>query len=77
MLLWGADVADMRKKRRPICRACLDWSERRHHLAGTLGQWLLNYVLENKWAKRDPDSRAIHFSEYGYKQLTKKLLNSS
>ena len=70
----GADILSMRNKRRPVCRACLDWSERRHHLAGALGQWVLNLILENKWAKRDMDSRAIHFTEYGYKQMMKTLM---
>ncbi|HWF94548.1 MAG TPA: winged helix-turn-helix domain-containing protein, partial [Xanthobacteraceae bacterium] len=38
--------------RRPLCRACLDWSERRHHLAGTLGAALLTRFTELKWALR-------------------------
>src|ERR1700689_3095630 len=40
--------------RRPVCKACLDWSERRHHLAGTLGAALLQRFTELKWAARDP-----------------------
>jgi len=39
--------------RRPVCKACLDWSERRHHLAGTLGAALMTRFTELKWAARD------------------------
>ena len=51
--------------RRPVCRACLDWSVRRHHLAGALGARLLRHCLARRWARRLPDSRAIRFSERG------------
>jgi DNA-binding transcriptional ArsR family regulator len=53
--------------RRPVCKACLDWSERRHHLAGTLGAALMNRFTELKWAARDtaPGSRVINFSRNG------------
>ncbi len=47
------------------CKACLDWSERRSHLAGTLGQQLLQYVLDKQWATRVLDSRALQFSATG------------
>src|ERR1700710_2728748 len=39
--------------RRPVCKACLDWSERRHHLAGTLGGAVMARVTELNWAVRD------------------------
>jgi DNA-binding transcriptional ArsR family regulator len=57
--------------RRPLCRACLDWSERRHHLAGTLGAALLNRFTELKWAMRDatPGSRVVNFTRNGEKRF--------
>jgi DNA-binding transcriptional ArsR family regulator len=57
--------------RRPLCRACLDWSERRHHLAGTLGAALLNRFTELKWAARDatPGSRVVNFTRLGEKRF--------
>jgi DNA-binding transcriptional ArsR family regulator len=57
--------------RRPVCKACLDWSERRHHLAGTLGAALMNRFAELKWAARDatPGSRVVHFSRNGEKRF--------
>jgi DNA-binding transcriptional ArsR family regulator len=53
--------------RRPKCKACLDWSERRHHLAGTLGAALMRRFTELKWAARDatPGSRVVNFTRNG------------
>lgn len=51
--------------RRPLCRVCLDWSERRHHLAGRLGAALLTCSLERGWIARIPDSRAVAITESG------------
>lgn len=57
--------------RRPVCKACLDWSERRHHLAGTLGAALMSRFTELKWAARDavPGSRVVNFSRHGEKRF--------
>ncbi|MER8594620.1 winged helix-turn-helix domain-containing protein [Mesorhizobium sp. M1182] len=59
----GIDVEG--KARRPVCRACLDWSVRRSHLAGTLGAAILDKILAEKWARREKDSRAVIFSPVG------------
>ena len=58
--------------RRSLCRACLDWSERRHHLAGTLGAALLTRFTELKWAMRDPapGSRVVNFTRNGEKRFS-------
>lgn len=53
------------KSRRPLCRACLDWSERRSHLAGALGAAVLDDVLARNWARREAKSRAIRFTPPG------------
>jgi len=66
----GVDFCKFNTKR-PICRSCLDWSERRSHLAGALGQWVLNDLLSKGWITKDLDSRAITFSKNGLKQLTR------
>ena len=57
--------------RRPVCKACLDWSERRHHLAGTLGAAMMTRFTELKWAARDPTpgSRVVNFSRTGEKRF--------
>jgi DNA-binding transcriptional ArsR family regulator len=57
--------------RRPVCKACLDWSERRHHLAGTLGAAIMTRFTELKWAARDaaPGCRVVNFSRNGEKRF--------
>ena len=62
---FGVDLEAMRARRRPLCRACLDWSERRSHLGGALGQALLDGVLERGWARRLSGGRALAFSGEG------------
>jgi len=59
--------------RRPVCKACLDWSERRHHLAGMLGAALMQRFTELKWAARDatPGSRVVNFTRNGEKHFTR------
>jgi len=65
------DPATLAHPRRPVCKACLDWSERRHHLAGTLGAALMTRFTELKWAARDttPGSRVINFSRNGERRF--------
>lgn len=65
----GIDTDEVASSRRSFCRGCLDWSERRDHLAGALGAALLNRIEELGWAKQANDSRAIVFSATGEKAL--------
>ena len=64
---FGVDLDNLNTKRRPMCRPCLDWSARRTHLAGALGQALLTRITDLGWAKREPESRIIAFSTSGKK----------
>jgi len=59
------DVASLERSRRPLVRTCLDWSERRHHLAGSLGAAILQRMLALAWARRELSSRALIFSASG------------
>ena len=61
----GVDVAALARKSRPLCRLCLDWSERRPHLAGAVGAALLQTVLQRGWAKRDEGGRTLRFDAAG------------
>jgi DNA-binding transcriptional ArsR family regulator len=61
----GLDVAGLRAGRRPLCRSCLDWSERRPHLAGALGAALLERLLALHWARRVEGSRVVLFTPAG------------
>jgi DNA-binding transcriptional ArsR family regulator len=51
--------------RRPLCRACLDWSQRRDHLAGALGAALLAHAFASGWARREAGSRVVRFTRAG------------
>ena len=57
------------RSRRPLCRACIDWSERRYHLAGAVGAALMSRILELNWATLMPDSRVLRFSVKGERML--------
>jgi DNA-binding transcriptional ArsR family regulator len=59
---FGIDLDALKRERRPLCKSCLDWSQRRSHLAGGLGAALLERFYVLKWARRDRTSRAVHFS---------------
>ena len=63
----GIDVQALERERRPVCKSCLDWSERRTHMAGALGTALLDRFIGLGWAERVPKSRIISFSPKGQK----------
>jgi len=62
---FGLDLVDLKRKRRSFSPACLDWSERRYHLAGALGQGILAHLLSLGWVTRVPSIRAIKVTEKG------------
>ncbi len=51
--------------KRPSIRYCVDWSEQRHHLAGTVGRELLNRLVELGWIRRAAASRAVRVTDTG------------
>lgn len=66
---FGVDLDRLTSQRRRLCRPCLDWSERRHHLAGSLGVALLTRITDLKWASREKNSRIVRFTPQGEKAL--------
>lgn len=66
---FGIDIKNLEQNKRPLCRACLDWSVRRHHLAGGLGAALLIEFETRGWAKRFEKSRIVEFSAEGENSL--------
>ncbi|MCE9684880.1 helix-turn-helix domain-containing protein [Shewanella sp. AS16] len=71
----GLDLEELKgrqdRRRRPLCKSCLDWSERRSHLAGALGNWILEDILAKGWAERALDSRAMLFTASGLQAFSK------
>jgi DNA-binding transcriptional ArsR family regulator len=65
----GIDIAALGSGRRPLCRPCLDWSERRSHLGGTLGAGVFEHILARGWAVREPRTRIVRFSAAGEQHM--------
>ena len=65
------DTAALAQQKRTFCRACLDWSERRHHLAGALGAALFTRFVDLGWAKRAKESRVVTITANGERELHK------
>ena len=74
---FGIDLEALLKRKVPLCRECLDWSERRPHLAGSLGRAFLGRFEALTWAKRDHKSRAVLFSASGDAAFTKAFPTST
>ena len=65
----GFDVEMLEGGRRPLCQPCLDWSERRSHLGGTLGAAILKHIVARGWADREAKTRVVRFSAAGEQKL--------
>lgn len=66
-------AASTRRTRRPLATPCLDWSERRHHLAGSLGAALCARLLELEWIVRRPATRALRITNVGRRELRRRF----
>jgi DNA-binding transcriptional ArsR family regulator len=60
-----------RRISRPLCRPCLDWSERRPHFAGQFGAALRTHCFEAGWLRRIDGSRALSITPKGHTAVTK------
>ena len=65
----GVDLRRARGAKRRYCRACIDWTERRHHLSGAVGAALAEVFLQHRWVSRIPDSRALSVTPAGHRKL--------
>lgn len=65
--------AEARRSGRFVTRACLDWSERRYHLAGALGARLLERVLELEWFDRRRGTRALRLTNIGRRAVQREF----
>ena len=69
----GIEVAAARQSRRRFAYGCLDWSERRPHLGGSLGAAILIQALRRRWLTQELDSRALTVTGTGRRELQKQL----
>jgi DNA-binding transcriptional ArsR family regulator len=65
----GIDVAALRQQRRSFARPCLDWTERKPHLAGSLGAALTSVLLDRGWLERQERRRGLSITAAGKKSL--------
>ena len=74
-LAWfaSAGIGLERRGRRPLARACLDWTERRPHLAGVAGAALCRHALDTGWCVRIGSERAVKVTEIGERALRELL----
>ena len=66
---FGIDFAELRSRPRPMVRYCVDWSEQRHHLAGSLGAALADRMFDLRWVSRARRGRAVTVSDEGARGL--------
>jgi DNA-binding transcriptional ArsR family regulator len=69
----GVEVEVARAHRRLFLGPCLDWSERKPHLAGALGAAILQLALRRKWVLQELDSRALELTPHGRRELRARL----
>jgi len=69
----GVEVDALKPTAAGLARRCLDWTERRHHLAGPLGVALMARLLDLGWLRRDGPGRAIGVTPIGVSELRRLL----
>lgn len=65
----GIDVGGVPARTRPLLRPCMDWTERRHHLAGGLGAALSAELARRGWVRRQEGSRIVVVTADGHAGL--------
>jgi len=61
----GIDVGQVPHRSRPLLRPCMDWTERRHHLAGGLGAAITTELTRRGWVRRQDGSRIVTVTAAG------------
>ena len=67
------NVEELSQERRSFARQCLDWTERRPHVAGALGARMLERFLHERWLIRNPRDRALSLTPNGRSQFAKRF----
>jgi len=70
---WGVDIGKARSAKRIYSRPCLDWSERRPHLAGAIGAAILSHSLELGWLRRRDGCRSLLITPAGYRGFRERF----
>ncbi|MHA7964998.1 ArsR/SmtB family transcription factor [Paenibacillus sp. CAU 1782] len=70
---FGLDMDSLLRGKRRLIRPCLDWSERRHHMAGALGSAMTERLCELGWISRYPQGRAVQLTKNGADGLLREF----
>ena len=70
---FGLDIALLQNKKRQFARHCLDWTERKYHLAGALGAALAQRLFELKWIVKVDGTRVVHVTPKGTEGLKRNF----
>ena len=70
---FGIPLTALKQQKRSFLRPCLDWSERRPHIAGSLATALLDKMLLKDWLRKTKDSRALIVTAKGKKEFQSRL----
>lgn len=69
----GIEVGRAMQSRRTLARPCLDWTQRRHHLAGSLGKAVLDFLITDGWLNRNAHDRALHVTPRGRAEFKQRF----
>lgn len=69
----GIDTAELSRRRRPIALPCLDWTQRTHHLGGSVGAALMTKMFDEGWVRRQRDTRVLVVTDSGHQALRKNF----
>jgi DNA-binding transcriptional ArsR family regulator len=58
---------------RPVLRECIDWTERRPHLAGAIGAAICRHAFGAGWIERIGSGRAVRVTPAGVRDLERYL----
>ena len=66
-------ITELKRDQRVLARPCLDWSEKRPHLAGAVGAALADRLFDLKWLQRARHSRIVSITPVGQKKIYELL----
>ncbi len=69
----GIAVEPLREQRRAFVRPCLDWTERRPHVAGAVGAAIAQHAFAQSWVARVPGTRALRVTDQGRRGFLEQL----
>jgi len=69
----GLNINTIKLQKRSFAHQCLDWSERKHHIAGALGASLLDIMIEKDWIRKKKNSREVIITSFGKIELSHRL----